>query len=80
MKLTIDEFWEVIDSPDCKCIATDGWRHGTRKDYVFERDGKFWMVTVNCHSDEGIQVCGDHINCREVRPVERTVTEWEVVQ
>lgn len=58
-----------------KVVATEPWRWGTRKSVVFRRDGKDWMVEIECHSQEGIQV-HDGIEAIEVKPEERRTIAW----
>lgn len=65
IKLTRDE---VFDAIDCGVIVDrDTWRHGTIDTTVFKRDGKFYCITVEVHSTEGVQVYGDHVTAFEVR-------------
>lgn len=53
------------------------WRHGHRTTFVFEHDDAHWMVTVDCHHDEGLQFYGKTTRCTRVVPVQKLVTMYE---
>ncbi len=78
IKLTKDEASDIIENANIE-IDAGGWRWGTVKGYVFAQDEKYYRMDVRFHCEEGPQL--DYgIDAYEVKPVERTVTDWVKVQ
>jgi len=76
MKMTHAEFKDAFD--DANPVSTGSWRWGSTETYVKEIDGKHYAFTGRYHVEEGLQ--DEDIYGTEVRPVERTITEWVRVQ
>lgn len=68
-----------IEDADLEEVSSRAWRHGRHVLYVFPLDGKHWMVEIDVHSSEGMQIFGD-VEGTEVHEVEKTVKVWEPVQ
>ncbi len=71
--ITDNKLEEIIDTLDP--ILVDPWRWGDKRSFVFEQDGKHFMVTAFFHVEEGLQRSGEH-KAYEVKPVERTIIDW----
>lgn len=71
--LTRSEAEEAYESG--KIVATEPWRWGTRKSVVFDRDGKQFLVEIECHCQDGIQVYNG-MTAIEVRAEERKAIVW----
>lgn len=62
-------------------VSSHAWRHGRRVTYVVEHEGAHWQFSVNVHHDGGWEDMDEdtRLVAKQVRPVEKTVTAWEVV-
>ncbi len=77
-KITLSETEAREAYEDGKVVETRPWKWGTSKDVVFERDGRSYMMTVEAHSQEGLQLY-DGLEAVEVRPEERRIMIWAPV-
>ena len=57
-------------------VSSAPWRHGRRVTYKVEKDGVPYLVTVDVHHEEGIQLYGP-TEIREAVKVTKTIETWE---
>lgn len=77
---SIDELRDIIfDKFVIEGDTDTSVRWGYDQEYIFKRDGKHYCVTVNIMDEEGITDIGSW-EAYEVRPVEKVVTDWVLVQ
>ena len=74
IKVKSEELYDLLD--DLDPVEKSNWRHGHRDTYVFEKDGKHWMVTVDVHHEEGWQLL-DETEAMRVYPHQVTTTVWK---
>lgn len=77
---TGNELERVMDLLDgAEPVAREAWRHGHKSVYVFPFDGKFWMVTIPVHADEGWQY-GKTLSATQVVARDKVITEWVPIE
>lgn len=72
-----EQFMEMLDEKTTIEIGSRPWRHGQKTTYVVAADDAHYMVEVDVHYDEGIQVYGPFTGIRVV-PRQEMVTKWVV--
>ena len=60
-----------------KEIGSEYWRHGRRVTFKVEKDGAPYIVTLDVHSDDGVQIYDDTVELTLAKPVIKTVHTWE---
>ena len=73
IKVSAEELSDLLD--DLEPVEKSNWRHGHRDTYVFEKDGKHWMVAINVHPEEGWELY-DETTCTRVYPHPVMKVEW----
>ncbi len=77
----------VIVSPDAvrelvweaDIVSRGDWRHGQRITYHVVHEGADYLVTLDVHAEDGIQVYGP-TTLRPAVKRERTIVEWVEVK
>ncbi len=72
---------------DSEEVACEAWRWGHTSTRVYTEPNppelkgtdRYWMFTVQVHSQDGWQDCDGGIDTYEVRPVVVKTTEWREV-
>ena len=72
---------EVFDyTEDGELVKTSSAKYGALETYVFQKDNKHYMISVDAHHSEGWQLLKNKNVAYEVVPVEKTVIEWVKVK
>lgn len=80
IQLTESEVKELLNNDLLYDISEHGGKHDcTDKFQRFERDGKWFGITLSYSYNEGLQLYGNTV-AEEIREVEKTVKVWEVVK
>lgn len=72
-----DELLDLLDQGET--VHRGYWRHGTRDCIVFPADGAFWMVWLDNHHEEGIEIWDAEVRAQEVERVQHLTDVWEPV-
>ena len=74
VKLSKEEAMEIMETN--APVKTGPWKYGYMEYYVFERNGKHFSFNVCVHNSEGWQL-QETVVAHRVKPVEKTIIEWE---
>lgn len=78
MKITAEEFEEIRE--DDSTITTECEKHhrhnGSRYEYVFPRNGKFYMFSLWWFEDNGVDTSEFPIDAYEVKKIEVIAYKW----
>jgi hypothetical protein len=74
--ITHEKMSEIVEDSDP--VAEGSWRWGSTNSYVFEQDGKSFMVTARFHVEEGLQDESPY-TAVEVKAVEIKTIKWVAV-
>jgi hypothetical protein len=78
--LTKQDVFDVLEDGLCKCVSETAGKHDcTTTTYVFPRDGKHYMFTLDHSYNEGLQLYDDSIQAVEVEPFEVKKIEYRPV-
>jgi hypothetical protein len=74
-----DEIEDITEGDDTIEGKEGSWRWGKTREFIFPRNGKFWLILFRYHVQEGLQKEGPY-TAVEVEEVEVTVKKWVPVK
>ena len=77
-----EEFEDIAEGDDTEVKECEKhYRHnGSRYEYVFNRDGKFYQFSLMIFEDDGVDECQFPIDAYEVEKVAKTIMVWKNVK